>query len=744
MISPHVYVLLYGMCSNWMILPINLLDKSELELQRCYIPYQEDGVITINGTWCKCVLEDGSYTICHVEQRAGAEKSCFVDDVVASAGFVAKKQRVCCLEPLAPTTNVERVVCNVNITEQLLQRAQISLEQLHQDVATFLRHLKLMKGCFVQHARLLKLGIASIEICDVQGTDLASNSCFELTTLEIFDVRLPAATTLPRIKRFQPHGFEEPLQALEQLLQSIRRPQFKGLPLNALLVGAVGSGKSCLLAEFLHRHNCNCFNITASQVLRSQPGETETELRRIFHSAHSFQQLLHPKQPIVILLEDLELLCPATSSSDARNSGNAMRITAQLYKLIDELPQRGSGILCLASSSSPNAVHPHARRAGRFGHEISIDMPTEQERRQLFAGLWQQQLEENQEQQHLELLTPALLDYVAQQTQGYVIADLTLLLRQLQQKMLSLLPTPNQFDSLLRNCLLQCQPSASRATDVRVLKLSTGFESIGGMAALKRTLQVSVLAALQHSEAHARFGLSLPKGLLLYGPPGCAKTSIAKCLAKEANMTFIASSAAEVYSPYVGCAERFITQIFNTARKNAPCLIFLDEIDSLVGRRTVANGSGGGSVQLRILSTLLTEMDGIVSGGDSLQHILVVAATNRPDMVDDALLRPGRFDKLIHIPAPDLPSRLAVLQLHAQRMPFHDNVPLEEIASRTSNYSGADLCNLCNEAAIEAFQRDFNASHIQLRDFETVLARQKSSLDQQQIDSYYEFAARHA
>ncbi|EDW11555.2 uncharacterized protein Dmoj_GI14126 [Drosophila mojavensis] len=724
-----------------MILPLNLLDKSELELQRCFIPYQEDDVIAINGAWCKCVLEDGSYTVCRVEQRGGAEKSCFVDDVVASAGFVANKQRVCCLEPLALATNVERVICTVHITEQLLRRPQISLQQLHQDVAIFMRHLKLTKGCHVQHERLLKLGIASIEICDVLGPDSASNSCFELTTLEISDVRLPAATTLPRIKRFQPHGFEAPLQALEQLLQSSRRAQFKGLPLNALLVGAIGSGKSCLFAELLHRHNCNCFNITASQVLRSQPGETEAELRRIFHSARSFQQLLHPKQPIVILLEDLELLCPATSSSDARNSGNAMRITAQLYKLIDELPQRSRGILCLASSSAPNAVHPHARRAGRFGHEICIDMPTEQQRRQLFAGLWQQQLEEKQEQ-NLQRLTPALLDYVAQQTQGYVIADLTLLLRQLQQRMLNLSPTPAEFALLLKNSLLQLQPSASRATDVRVLKLSIGFESIGGMAALKRTLQVSVLAALRHSEAHARFGLSLPKGLLLYGPPGCAKTSIAKCLAKEANMTFIASSAAEVYSPYVGCAERFITQIFNTARKNAPCLIFLDEIDSLVGRRTMGNGSGGGGVQLRILSTLLTEMDGIVSG-DNVQHILVVAATNRPDMLDDALLRPGRFDKLIHVPAPDLASRLALLQLHAQRMPFHANVQLEQIAARTERYSGADLCNLCNEAAIEAFQRDFNVNHIELRDFEMVLTRQKSSLDQRQIESYYKFAARH-
>ncbi|XP_001988516.2 cell division control protein 48 homolog B [Drosophila grimshawi] len=672
----------------------------------------------------------------------GTETCCFIDNVVTSENFAARKQRLIRLEPLLLASGVEKVSCTVSITEQLLQRPELSLAELLEDVRVFLRYLKLVKGCSVQHRRLQELGIAAIAISDVCGLDLKENSCFEVlpeTALEIADVRLAMPTALPNPKRFLHQGFEEPLEALQQLLECAKLAQFKGLPLNALVVGAVGSGKSCLLAEFLQRNNCNCFYVTASQVLRSHPGETELQLRRIFQAAGSFRERLHPQRPIVILLEDLELFCPLSTTSDAQKSGNALRIAAQLYQLIDELPQQGSDILCLASSSAPGAVHPHARRAGRFGHEISIEMPTEQQRRELFAGIWQ----EEQTPELAPLLTPALLDNVAQQTQGYVVADLTLLHRQLQQQMLSLKPTPVEFERLLTKSLLQCQPSASRSTDVRVLKLTSGFEIIGGMESLKRTLQVSVLAALQHSAAHARFGLSLPRGILLYGPPGCAKTTIAKCLAKEAHMTFIASSAAEVYSPYVGCAERFVTQIFNTARKNAPCLIFLDEIDSLVGRRTVTNGGGGGSVQLRILSTLLTEMDGIVSAGSGQQHILVVAATNRPDMLDDALLRPGRFDKLIHVPAPDLESRLALLQLHARRMPFHANIQLEEIAARTERYSGADLCNLCNEAAIEAFQRNFNASHIELQDFNIVLARQKSSLSQQQIDSYYKFAARY-
>ncbi|KAL7740088.1 hypothetical protein ACLKA6_000878 [Drosophila palustris] len=727
------------MCSNLLILPLSLLDTSELETQRCFIPDNHDE--RVQDRWCRCVLQDGSFSVCRVTKRAGSETCCFLDNLVTSSNFTAHNQRLSRFECLTLSEDIEKVACIVTITEQLLQRPQISLEDLREHVRIFLRYLKLVKGCHVQHARLLTLGIASIEICEVTG--LTDSNCFELkpeTPLHIEDVRLAAPTALPRLQHYHSQGFEAPLQALENLLRSSSKKQLHGLPLNALLVGAVGSGKSSLLAEFLRRNRCNCFYITASTVLRSYPGETEQQLRTIFQSAHTFKERLHPQLPIVILLEGLELFCPTSSSAtDSKNSGNALRISAQLYRLIDELPQRSRGLLCLASSSSPDAVDNQARRAGRFGHEISIETPTEEQRRQLFAALWKN------EQPKSEQLTPALLDYLAQHTQGYVVGDLTLLLRQLQQKMLTLTSSSDNFESILRQTLLQCQPSASRSTDVRVLKMTQGFEIIGGMESLKRTLQVSVLAALQHSEAHARFGLSLPRGVLLYGPPGCAKTTIAKCLAKEASMTFIATSAAEVYSPYVGCAERFITQIFNTARKNAPCLIFLDEIDSLVGRRTVGSGTGGGggSVQLRILSTLLTEMDGIVSVGGQQQHILVVAATNRPDMIDDALLRPGRFDKLIHVPAPDLKSRLALLQLHGTRMPFDDNLELEKIAARTERFSGADLCNLCNEAAIEAFQRDFNASQIELQDFDTVLARLKSSLDQNQIDSYFKFASRY-
>ncbi|XP_002083494.3 transitional endoplasmic reticulum ATPase [Drosophila simulans] len=704
--------------------PLSLLDDSDLEPQRCYIPAGEDST----GTgWCRCHLCDGSYAVCWVTPRGGSETCCFLDGIVTSlTRFSPTNQRLVLLEPLKLVPCLKRISCVVTVTQELLQRPLVSLEDLKDDVRVFLRHLKLTKGCSVQHRRLVQLGIASVEILD--ASEVADDECFEIgrdAELLLVDIRLETPFPLDFTSKYLPHSFEQPMEQLEHLLETSKCSFSHRFPTTAVVVGPVGCGKSRLLSEFLRHHNCNCFYITASQVLRSYPGETEEELRRIFQAAQTFKEQLRPLLPIVILIEDLELLCPSTAVADAKNSSNSLRISAELYKLLDALPR---GIICLATSGVPDFLHEHARR--RFVREVTIDMPSEGQRRQLVEHLCQV---------HELNISQTLLDHIARNTQGYVIADLTLLLRRVQQQLLR----KDDFDieHIFRQSLLQTQPSASRSTDVRVSKMTAGFEVIGGMEALKRTLQVSVLAGLRQSAAFARFGLSLPKGVLLYGPPGCAKTTVAKCLAKEADMTFIATSAAEVYSPYVGCAERFISRIFDTARKNAPCLIFLDEIDSLVGRRTVSSGGGGGQVQLRILSTLLTEMDGIVGGG-SQQHILVVAATNRPDMIDDALLRPGRFDKLIHVPAPDEKSRLALLKLHSHRMPFHENVVLEEIAARTDRYSGADLCNLCNEAAIEAFQRDFEATEIELQDFEKVLVKQKSSLTQSQIDGYYKFAYR--
>ncbi|XP_068142824.1 uncharacterized protein [Drosophila tropicalis] len=709
------------MCDvNLLTLPLHLVDNNDLEPQRCYLPQCVSGIKATG--WSRCWFSDGSHSICWVSQtRAGSETCCFLDSMVSSKPqLVVTNQHLTQVEPLLlATETVDKVACMLTISERFLQtNTQISVDELREDLRIFLRHLKLANNCYVQHERLQKIGITSVQILHVTG--LQENEIFEIeekTPLLIVDIKLEMPMSLREHTKYLSYSFETVMEVLEEQLNLSKRKYSSKI----LLVGPMGCGKSSILSEFLNRQQANCFYVTASKVLRSYPGETEEELRRVFHAAESFQQKLRPKLPIILVLEDLELLCPAST----KESTNSLRISAELYRLVDNLPP---GILCLASTSYPDLLHEQARRAGRFGQEISIQMPNEEQRKLIFQDLL------------CDLELPGnLLEHLAKNTQGYVLADMALLARQVHQQMLK--KDFSELEHTVRELLLTHQPSASRSTDVRVVKMSDGFEIIGGMESLKKTLRVTVLAGLSQSAAFARFGLSLPKGVLLYGPPGCAKTTVAKCLAKEASMTFIATSAAEVYSPYVGCAERFISRIFDTARKNAPCLIFLDEIDSLVGRRTTTGaGSGGsGQVQMRILSTLLTEMDGIIAGQNQ-HHILVVAATNRPDMIDDALMRPGRFDKLIHVPAPDLESRLALLKLQAKRMPFHCDVNLENIAQLTSRFSGADLCNLCNEAAIESIQRDFDATAIEWQDFEKVLNRQKSSLTQAQIDAYYKFA----
>ncbi|XP_026847563.1 cell division cycle protein 48 homolog [Drosophila persimilis] len=717
--------------------PLSLVNSNDL--QRCYIPDVEDSPNpTAKSYWGRCSLSNGSYAICRVVRRLGSEHCCFLDSAVtSSAQFPLTNQRLTSIESLTLVRNVMKVSCLVFANQNLPEkRPDLQLKDLAGYVKIYLRWLVLEKGCYVRLKLFSTLGIDAIQILD--APEVPDNQCFTLdncAVMNIVDVRLAMPKYLPICTKYLSDSFEQPTEALEQLLATSKRSFLAHrFPTTALIVGPVGCGKTMLMAEFLRRHECSCFYILPNQgVIRPYPGGTESQLRKIFQAARTFKANMMPSTPIVIIIEDLELLCASSSSYSggaSQSSNNSLRIAAQFNKLIDELDP---GIICLGTSSNPDHLHEHARRAGRFGREIAIEMPNEEQRGRLIKA-WCQEY-------NMALPCGELIDHLAKNTQGYVISDLILLLSHVQKDVK--VQGVSHLDKIFRKWLSHTFPSGSRATNVRVAKMTVGFEAIGGMDGLKRKLEASILAGLKHAEVFARLGLSLPKGVLLYGPPGCAKTTIAKCLAKEANMTFIATSAAEVYSPYVGCAERYITRMFHLARKNAPCLIFLDEIDSLVGRRTVSTGGGGGGgqVQLRILSTLLTEMDGIV-GGTNEKHILVVAATNRPEMIDDALMRPGRFDKLIHVPAPDLRSRMALMELHGKRMPFDENLDLETIVRHTEGYSGADICNLCNEAAIQTFQRDPEATKIEMQDFEKVLYKLKSSLTQSQISAYYKFAQR--
>lgn len=333
---------------------------------------------------------------------------------------------------------------------------------------------------------------------------------------------------------------------------------------------------------------------------------------------------------------------------------------------------------------------------------------------------------------------------VAQSTPGFVGADLEVLCQFVSRHLI----TENlEFNdsNLLRAFelgLRSITPSVMRENLGLVTRSPMKLDAIGGMESLKKTLITSVLGPLRHPETFQRLGLRSPRGILLYGPSGCAKTTIVKCLAGETKMTLISVSSAEIYSPYVGEAEKFIVKLFNQARMNAPAILFFDEIDTIVGNRSVTGGSN--DAHMRILSTLLTEIDGFGTGDK--KTVLIIGATNKPNMIDDALLRPGRFDKLIHVPAPDRESRVSILKFIARSMPLANDVDIASLADETKNFSGADLVNLCNEAAMCAATKDLGSEVITKCDFEDVLAYLLPSLSEKQIQFYinYENAHRRA
>ncbi|XP_076850075.1 ATPase family gene 2 protein homolog B [Brachyhypopomus gauderio] len=537
-------------------------------------------------------------------------------------------------------------------------------------------------------------------------------------------------------------------------------------PRGALLVGPPGVGKTQLIRSVAQEVGAALVSVSGPVVVGSRPGESEENLRDAFARAQEAAR----DGPCVLFMDEVDALCPRRAGS---GSAPENRLVAQLLTLMDGI-NSDEGFVIIAATNQPDALDPALRRPGRFDREVVIGVPTLKQRFQILECV----------SQCVPLSSSVDLMSLAEMTTGYVGADLSALCREAAVQ--AVLHTAQGGASDMNNKdgsvdmvhfhrALRLVPPSCLRSSVGVADFKpVSWEQIGGLEDVKFKLKQSIEWPMKFPEALVRMGVCRPRGVLLYGPPGCAKTTLVKAAASSSHCTFLTISGAQLYAPYVGDSERALAQLFRQARACSPSIVFLDEIDSVVGSR--GDGSCRGNVQAQVLSVLLNELDGVgfksterrgsartthqvereepqVFGEQQIipcgrisqmelqevcnKDVLIVAATNRPDALDSALLRPGRLDHIIYVPPPDPQARLAILELHTEKMPMSCDVSLKDLATQTHLFSGADLENVCKEAALLALHEEgMSVSCVRQKHFLEVLQRVRPSLSQHQLLQY--------
>lgn len=477
-------------------------------------------------------------------------------------------------------------------------------------------------------------------------------------------------------------------------------------PRGVLLYGPPGTGKSLLVRAVAGHFKVPMVTIQGPELFSKYYGETEARLREKFEDAIK-------KDCCIIYLDEIDSLCPKRDSSSSSHSDQERRVVATLLSMIDSIPPQAR-VAIIGVSSRPDVLDSAVRRPGRLDRELEIRAPTVAERKDILNVLLRK---------IPHRLNAKEIDHLASITHGFVGADLSLLCAEASlaaaKRIISSTSPDSTIDVFLlaedtEQALHLVKPSAMREVLVEVPNVR--WTDIGGQADLKLKLKQAVEWPLRYPEAFQRLGVEPPRGLLMFGPPGCSKTMIAKALATESGLNFIAVKGPELFSKWVGESERAVREVFRRARQVAPAIVFLDELDALGSAR--GSGSTSAGVGDRVLAQLLTEMDGI----EALKDVTVVAATNRPDMIDKALLRPGRLDRIVYVPLPDDATRKEIIQLKFNSMPIHPEVSVDWLVSNTCGYSGAEVAAVCNEAALRALEQDIKATQICRGHFEFSLS----------------------
>ena len=520
----------------------------------------------------------------------------------------------------------------------------------------------------------------------------------EKTVFKLGAMTKAVDASIPRITYDELGGLKNEVLKIREMVElPMRHPELFDkigveAPKGVLLYGPPGTGKTLLAKAVAGETNAHFISLSGPEIMSKYYGESEEKLREIFTQAEE-------NSPSIIFIDEIDSIAP---KRDEVSGDVEKRIVSQLLTLMDGMKSRGK-VVVIAATNRPDSIDPALRRPGRFDREIEIGIPDDKERFEILSihtrGM---PIDKNVD-----------LEQISKITHGFVGADLEVLSKEAAMRSLRrILPEIDLDEEKVsseilqkiqitsedfRDALKEVRPSALREVQVQIPNVS--WDDVGGLDQLKEELREAVEWPIKYKEAFDYVNVETPKGILLYGPPGTGKTLIAKALAKMTESNFISIKGPELLSKWVGESEKGIREIFRKARQAAPCIIFLDEIDALVPRRS--NGSSGSHVTENVVSQILTEIDGL----EELHNVLIIGATNRLDIVDEALLRPGRFDRIIEVPNPDAKGRQHIFEIHTKKKPLASDVNIIKLVELTNSFSGAEIAAVANRAAIVALKR---------------------------------------
>ena len=542
-------------------------------------------------------------------------------------------------------------------------------------------------------------------------------------------------------------GLDSELEQVREMIElPMRHPElFNRLgiepPKGVLLHGPPGTGKTMIAKAVANEIDAHFQTLSGPEIMSKYYGESEEQLREVFEEAQE-------NAPAIIFMDEIDSIAPKREET----SGDVeRRVVAQLLSLMDGLEERGE-VVVIGATNRVDAIDPALRRGGRFDREIEIGVPDRDGRKEILQV----------HTRNMPLADDVDLDGYAESTHGFVGADLESLAKEAGMNALrrirpeldmeseeidaEVLDRIQVSDADVRDAMHGIEPSALREVFVEVPDVS--WDDVGGLDDTQERLRETIQWPLEYGSVFEAMDIDSAKGVLLYGPPGTGKTLLAKAVANEAQSNFISVKGPELLDKYVGESEKGVREIFEKARSNAPAVIFFDEIDAIATERGRNTGDSG--VSERVVSQLLTELDGL----ESLEDVVVVATTNRPDLIDDALLRPGRLDRHVHVPVPDEGARRAIFGVHTRDKPLADDVDLDKLARRTDGYVGADIEAVCREASMNA-TREFIASvaedeidesvgnvRITMAHFEQALSEVPASVDEEVQRRYEEIESR--